>query len=230
MGSQGLVGRGRRCAARVVGGERPGSGPVSGTSARRRRGALVLVVGTVLVGVLVGCAPTEPVVESPSPVVSGEQSPTPVPTPTPTGPVKPERPADMDRTDGVGAAAAATYFLELYPYVKGTGDLEEWNALSFPEECEFCVNLAKSATDLRSTGQTFVGGGVEAEVSKAYEFDTLYGAYPLDVAVRQAELQILAKDGNVVSAEPESSTTLRVVVIHDGTAWRLMDVGETSAS
>ncbi|MFF2624047.1 DUF6318 family protein [Oerskovia jenensis] len=171
-------------------------------------------------------------IESPAPVVSEEPSPapdptpTPTPAPTPTGPVKPERPADMDRTDEVGAAAAATYFLELYPYVKGTGDLVEWTAISFPEACEFCVNLSQSATELKAAGQSFVGGAIAAEATKVYALDTLYGAYPLDVTVRQAELRILAPDGTVISEESETSALLRVVVVHDGTAWRLMDVGE----
>ena len=37
----------------------------------------------------------------------------------------PEPPAELERTDEVGAAAAAEYFLELYPYVLQTGDVED---------------------------------------------------------------------------------------------------------
>lgn len=186
------------------------------------------VVGVLLVGLLAGCSSGAPVVEPSVPVVS--QAPSPEPSPSPTGPVKPERPADMERTDEVGAAAAAVYFLELYPYVKGTADLEEWQVISFPEGCEFCTNLADSATEIARAEQTFMGGEVVAQASKVYPLDTLYGAFPLDVKVDQAKLSIVAKDGTVVSAEPATSVVLRVVVAHDGTAWRLMDVGEGNAS
>jgi hypothetical protein len=200
-----------------------GNGSVSRSS---RRGA-TLIVGALLAVTLAGCS--TPDVADPSPaVVRPVPSPSPTPTPTPQVPVKPERPADMERTDEVGAAAAAVYFLELYPYVKGTGDLSEWQAISFPEGCEFCVNLSQSASDIKAAEQSFVGGSVEAEVAKVYALDSLYGAFPLDVTVRQADLKILAKDGSTVSAEPATSVVLRVVVGHDGASWRLMDVGEVS--
>lgn len=197
---------------------------------RRRGWGGLPVVGAALAGLMAGCSSPKPVVEPPPPVVSEEPSPSPSPTPTVPGPVKPERPADMERTDEVGAAAAAVYFLELYPYVKGTGEVEEWTALSFPTDCEFCTNLARSAAENRAAKQTYVGGAVDAQVQKVYSLDTLYGAYPLDVSVEQSDLSIVGADGAVISAEPATSLTLRVVVLHDGADWRLVDVGEAGTS
>jgi len=66
----------------------------------------------------------------------------------------------MERDDIEGAKAAAEYFLELYPYVYATGDLEEWRAMSDPA-CEFCEGAAGHATELFSAGGYGVGGDIE---------------------------------------------------------------------
>ncbi len=184
----------------------------------------MLMAWAVLVGVVVGCSPTEPVVESPSPVVSEEPSPTPVPTPTPTGPVKPERPADMDRTDEVGAAAAATYFLELYPYVMATGDLTEWDAMTWAETCDFCSKSRESALAFDSPDFEYVGGAVKAELLKAYALDTLIGGYPLDFRLSQEEAATIGLGGEVLESLPAESDELRVEMMHDGSTWRVIAV------
>lgn len=185
-------------------------------------GALVLVVG---IGVVLGgcSAPAPEGDETPS-VVSEAPSPTPSPTPTPTGPVKPERPADMDRTDEVGAAAAATYFLELYPYVMATGDLEEWGQVSMTESCELCIAVMEHVADYESTGNQYVGGAVSVEIIRTYALDTLYGGYPVDVRLVQEGSSVISPDGAVIEDEPAEDSKLRVELIHDGESWRLAGV------
>jgi hypothetical protein len=180
------------------------------------------MVVVMLLTATAGCSSSN--VAEPQPVVQDRSTPSPTPTPTPEAPVKPERPADMERTDEVGAAAAAVYFLELYPYVKGTGDLAEWQAISLPERCEFCSKLVASTQELVNRQQTFVGGEISVEVTKTYPLDGLLGGYPLDAVVTQAEFAIHGNDGAIVSTQPESSTSVRIEVIHDGAQWRLLEV------
>lgn len=220
MGSQGL----HRAAAHARRG-------VSGAGRRHERGdwgrswslgAVALVVG---IGVVLGgCSTPAPEVEKTPSVVSEAPSPTSTPTPVPTGPVKPERPADMDRTDEVGAAAAATYFLELYPYVMATGDLEEWERVSMTESCELCTAVMEHVADYETTGNQYVGGAVSVEIIRTYALDTLYGGYPVDVRLVQEGASVISPDGAVIEDEPAEDSKLRVELIHDGESWRLAGV------
>ncbi|CED92171.1 DUF6318 family protein, partial [Actinomyces succiniciruminis] len=50
-----------------------------------------------------------------------------------------------------GAATAATYFLNLFPYVFATGDLDAWQNMS-DDNCEFCNNVASDVTDRHNAG------------------------------------------------------------------------------
>lgn len=57
-----------------------------------------------------------------------------------------------------GAAAAASYFMELYPYVLATGDLAEWDAIS-ADTCDFCINTRAEVERLEAAGLRSIGGG-----------------------------------------------------------------------
>ncbi|MBM6979519.1 MAG: hypothetical protein I3J03_07360 [Actinomyces succiniciruminis] len=50
-----------------------------------------------------------------------------------------------------GAATAATYFLNLYPYVYATGDLDAWQNMS-EDDCEFCNSVISNVTELHDAG------------------------------------------------------------------------------
>ena len=225
MGSQGLAGRGRRRAAQVVGWEGPGSGPAPAAGARRRRGALVLV-GAVLAGLVVGCSSPDPVIESPAPVVSEEPSPSPnpTPTPTPTGPVKPERPADMDRTDEVGAAAAAVYFLELAPYVMATGDLSEWDLMTWAETCGFCTGIKDQANEARAMGDSFTGAEVTLTEVEPGQLDDLIGGIPVLVTYQQEPLLRRSPTGDVVFEQPAGSGRVQVDTVSTDNGWKILAV------
>ncbi|HEX7804612.1 MAG TPA: DUF6318 family protein, partial [Cellulomonas sp.] len=72
-------------------------------------------------------------------------------TPSPTSTPKPGRPAAMDTVNLEGAIATATYFLDLYPYVANSGDLEDWKTLSHPE-CIFCRGVTTEVERMFSVG------------------------------------------------------------------------------
>ncbi len=158
---------------------------------RARRRSLVVgvvvAVGWVVAGCTGGSGPgpspsvDEPVVPSPS------ESESPVPSPTETGPVKPERPAAMDRDDAEGAAAAAKYFVSLYPYIMSTGDTAEWDAMTWTDTCTFCTANSTKAQELRSSGYQYSGGEITTEVAKVWPFDDLVGSFSDRCQLRPTE-------------------------------------------
>ncbi|WP_128683468.1 DUF6318 family protein [Actinomyces qiguomingii] len=50
-----------------------------------------------------------------------------------------------------GAITAATYFLNLYPYVYATGDIDAFEKMS-DDNCEFCDSVINNATELHDAG------------------------------------------------------------------------------
>jgi hypothetical protein len=193
--------------------------------ARRRSLALGVVVA---VGVVVaGCTGGGEPVPSPSAEESVEPSPTetPEPEPTETGPVKPERPAAMDRTDGEGAAAAAEYFLDLYPYVMATGDTTEWDAMTWDETCGFCTGVRADAVEVATNGEAFTGGELTLTNGDIGELDTFVNAYPILYDYAQAPHLRLAADGTVVSEGDGSSGRFQIDMSNNGGNWTVLAVG-----
>lgn len=161
-------------------------------SATMRVAGLVVGVGLAL------SACTGPPDADPSP--PGEPTsaaPSPSPSPSPSGPAKPERPDAMKRKDAKGAAAAAEYFIELYPYVMATGDTEEFEAMSH-RACGFCEELARQASAIQDAGEIFVGGATAVEMTKEYRRDEVTGIYPFDSRITQEAQTITAADGRIV--------------------------------
>lgn len=195
--------------------------------ARRRSLAVgaVVALGWVVAGCTGGGDPgPSPTVEEP---VVASPSETPEPTPTETGPVKPERPAAMERDDAEGAAAAAEYFLELYPYVMATGDTTEWEAMSHPT-CQSCADFVAQARTIKQRGDRFAGGGVEATVERPelYARDEATGIFPLDVTLNQAEFAILSPEGEEIHAGEDQSVVRRVEMGRNDKAWVVVAIAE----
>ncbi len=200
----------------------------SSVRARRR----VLATGAVVAaGLLVtGCSADEPAEPEPTTTTTVEDEPTetPEPTPTETGPAKPKRPAAMEQEDAEGAAAAAEYYLELYPYVMATGDTSEWDAMSH-ETCESCKGLLEDARTRADDGDVFEGGMTVATVIETYKRDEPTGIFPLDVEVVQEPVQILSTGGDVLYSEDRSIFERRVEMgLQDG-AWIVVAVAEVPA-
>lgn len=161
------------------------------SGATMRVAGLIVAVGLTL-SACTGSTPDPGVTESPTdestPVASASAS------PMPSGPSKPERPEAMKRDDAEGAAAAAEYFIELYPYVMATGDTREFEAMSH-RACGFCDDALEQARQIEEGGWRYTGGGSTLSVTQTYERDDLTGIYPLDVEISQESSEISENDG-----------------------------------
>ncbi|MBO0919783.1 hypothetical protein J1G42_02950 [Cellulomonas sp. zg-ZUI222] len=156
---------------------------------------------------------TAPVLPTPSP------SPTTEPSQDATTP--PDRPAAMATPDADGAAAAAAYFIALYPYVYATGDLTEWRALADPA-CEFCNSVAGEVEVLHSRGHR-VDTPLTVVSSKGLELDPDRW-FSAEVAVVLAESREVDANGTTVSTDAGGSyRTTFALTWADG--WRIDAVG-----
>lgn len=140
------------------------------------------------------------------------------PSPSVSLPTRPERPAAMQREDANGAAAAAEYFIELYPYVMATGDTKEFEAMSHPE-CGFCDQALTDVNRIQNSNQRFQGGEIEAELLDQFLQDDLTGIYPIDFEVRQQESRTLDADDTVISTAGAQISEHRVEVGRETGHW-----------
>ena len=124
----------------------------------------------------------------------------------------------MSTMDGKGAAAAAAYFIELYGYVLQTGDLTEWNAMSFAN-CQFCSSTAKYVQSVYSAGGSFVGGDITAEVVTVYELDGFIGGYPVDLRITQAAAKRLDTAGAPAGTTDERTDVVRFATVYFKGSW-----------
>lgn len=191
-----------------------------------RRGAGSIGLCLMLAAGAAGCteAAADPPPTTPSPTVTEvEPSPTPTPTPTPVAPesVEPERPTAMDVVDEEGAAAVAAYFLELYPYVYATGDLEEWKALSHPE-CIFCASVVTNVEAERVAGGRSEGGLLSINSEDSIEIRP--GFFSVTIEATQTAGISYAADGSVVDRAEASASVLTFVILEEGAGWSVREV------
>lgn len=190
-----------------------------------------VVVGLMLsVAALSGCTGSdEGPTTAPSVVESPIASPSPSPSPAASAPVKPERPAAMERDDAEGAAAAAKYFIELYPYVMATGDTEEFEAMSH-RACGFCEQTLDDASRISELGRTYRGGDIAITILGRYERDPVTGIYPLDVEVTQEASETLNTDGSVVASAEPQKTEHRLEIGRRRGSWLIVAVAPRPGS
>lgn len=180
----------------------------------------MLLAGVLVAGCTGRATPSEP--SAPSPSVSVGTTSTPTPTPTPDLSTPPARPEAMATPSAEGAAAAASYFISLYPYVYVTGDFSEWDALSAPE-CEFCSNTKSDVQRMFAAGNRTTGAPVEIVSSEGIELSDLEW-YSAKLRVRQAEGAELDPTGSPVSTNPAALFDFDVAMTwSDG--WRIDSIG-----
>ena len=129
----------------------------------------------------------------------------------------------MERGDAEGAAAAAEYFIELYPYVMATGDTEEFEAMSH-RACDYCAGTLENAKWLEENSGSFEGGRTDAVLAKTYRRDGLTGVIPFDFATSQDEIWIRDEDGNQTDYVSKTDFEARVEVGRRGEAWLIVEV------
>ncbi|MBO3103701.1 DUF6318 family protein [Cellulomonas fengjieae] len=126
-------------------------------------------------------------------------APTPTPTPSPTLDltVPPVAPEAMATPSADGAAAAATYFTQLYAYAYATADLTAWKAMSEPD-CQFCENVINGVTAMVAAGESDTSSAVAVFDSFGTEIDPGV-AYSATVRANQGPSERRDKAGNVIS-------------------------------
>lgn len=177
-------------------------------------------------GGLAGCTADTDAGPSPTTTVAGEPQASSSASASARTPVeKPQRPAAMDREDAKGAAAAAEYFIELYPYIMATGDTAEFEAMSH-EACRACSDALRQADEIAKNDDSYVNGGVAVETREVYEQDALTGIFPVDVHAETQAAKIITSSGDEVFSEPAQSVDRRVeVAIRDG-KWVVAGISE----
>lgn len=139
-----------------------------------RRGVAVLAVA--LAFGVAACDPGEDPTNPPTSETSDEssspsESPSseePAETTTTAGPPEidpPEPPEGMFVDDHQGAILAASYFLDLYSYMRTTGDTRQFEAMSGPD-CEFCSTSITSTEELHGNGNWIEGGELVHDVDE----------------------------------------------------------------
>ena len=191
----------------------------------REGAAIAALVALALTSGCTSRAPDDEASGDPSPVVrtTPPTTATPTPTPAPTPESLPAPPPERSRADEVGAAAAVTYYVELYPFILATGDFAGWNSLSAPD-CEFCRQTREYVSSVLSAGGSFDGGTVEANVVKVHPADDLLGGYPVDVDIVQEATVERDVHGDAVASNPEETMASRVDVVHTEAGWKVLAV------
>ncbi|MCC2319528.1 DUF6318 family protein [Cellulomonas xiejunii] len=191
--------------------------------------AQVAVVVVAIALATSGCAtdadPTDDATSQPPVTATATPTLSPTPSPTVDVTVPPVRPEAMATPSADGAAAAASYFISLYPYINATGDLAEWNALSSPE-CSFCSGITANVTDLHSRGHRNVGG---AEILAASGTEVDAGRwYSARLHVRIDASVDLDAEGRVLEDHPLEDREIDIVMTwSDG--WTIDEVGPAAA-
>lgn len=164
---------------------------------------------------------------TPAPTASPAPSP-PAPSPSPPTAVDPSipplRPPGMAGPSSEGAAAAASYFVSLFPYINATGDLTEWDALSAPS-CEFCSGVRENVVELHESGNRNLG---YAQILSAEGTEVDAGRwYSARLSIVIGESTEVNGAGEVVSHHPEERLRITVVMSWSD-RWTIDELGETT--
>ena len=129
----------------------------------------------------------------------------------------------MDRTDEVGAAAAAEYFLSLYSHVMQTGDLAEWDAMS-TTACDFCTGIREDAGNIAGGGGRYAGGEIAVTDLIVGARDEAIDAFPVKTSIRQNPSQQNDASGALVTESAGRSGEVLVEVINRPEGWGILAV------
>ena len=123
----------------------------------------------------------------------------------------------MATASSEGAAAAASYFISLYPHVYATGDLTEWDALA-AESCAFCSSTRDGANEVQQSGQRIEGGAITIESAEGTEIDAGRW-YSATLLATEATSVRYDGSGAVVKETPEQRHQIFVALSFADGAW-----------
>jgi len=193
----------------------------------RERTALVALVSVSLVSACTSREPEPAPSDEPRPVVRTTPPATPSPTPTssPTSelPAVPTPPPEISRTDDVGAAAAATYFLQLYSYMMQTGDVAAWDAMSL-KSCGFCKRAREFSLATVAANQRFSGAEFSVVSTFVHPIDPMLQAYPVDLTFTQTSGEQTDANGEVLLFSPADKGVVGVDIAHLPDGWKVLAV------
>jgi hypothetical protein len=118
----------------------------------------------------------------------------------------------MSRTDTEGATAAAIYFIALYPYVYGSGDLADWKAMSGPN-CRFCASVSKDVVKMREKGRRSEGGQIIVTGKRAYPQEAATGIFPVDLELTQDASRDISAEGGIVDSTSGGETLAQIDLV-----------------
>ncbi|NTW40728.1 MAG: hypothetical protein HGA44_12725 [Cellulomonadaceae bacterium] len=148
-------------------------------------------------------------------------APSPSASPTVDVLTAPVRPAEMDRTDEVGAVAAGEYFLSLLEFSLNSGDVTEWDAISLPG-CQFCSGTRAAVVDAFANGGAFVGAEVVLTAPvEVLEYDPNIGVYALSLPFSIEPYEQLDAAGTVLRTVPAEQGVVLFEVIPTAAGWLL---------
>ncbi len=117
----------------------------------------------------------------------------------------------------------ATYFMEMYPHVLATGDVDEWQRLS-AVDCVFCHAVVADLDALADQGHHREGGAVTVGYS-VVSAGAEAGSYSVGLSMNEAPARVVDSHGEAIGdwTEPQSYVA-SVLLVHDGASWAIQAV------
>ncbi|HLS64813.1 MAG TPA: DUF6318 family protein [Ruania sp.] len=140
----------------------------------------------------------------------------------------PERPVAMEEETVEGAIAAAKYFMELMPYVLGTGDTTEWDSMSL-HGCEFCESIRSMASEANEGDGFATGGEIEiySEDGGGPYKDSMFEGediYIVSLGLTISAMELHYQDGTVDSYVPDDRPDFRLSLLWGDESWRITGI------
>ncbi|MDT0166467.1 DUF6318 family protein [Actinotalea sp. AC32] len=136
-------------------------------------------------------------------------------------PGAPIRPKAMSRTDKAGAAAAATYFVELERYAFRTGDLTEWVRIS-DHGCKWCWVTAANVAAIFGVGDSAVGGETSWPAPVLFTAEPEKHVYGYTFELTSEPMSRVDPAGAVVASGDAQHVLFDVLVGHTPDGWRML--------
>ncbi|WP_269471413.1 DUF6318 family protein [Actinomyces howellii] len=137
---------------------------------------------------------------------------------------EPSRPVGMDEQSPAGAAATASYFLNLFPYAFATGDLTTWKEMS-EDDCIFCNSVIDDVDALHNSGGW-------SDMWTQEVFILSYGADPADPNRLVVTLHLTAPEHVAHRGRPSEAftvdaqdVTIKIQLYWHGDRW-IVEEGE----